>query len=65
MLEFMDYVQSAFYAASRWNVDNSYASLTTTTNNLLDFRTPHGVRLHILSPVRTSRQATSSVVRAW
>jgi distribution and morphology protein 10 len=49
MLEFMDYVQSAFFATSRWNTDNSYASLTATTQNLLDFRTPHGVRLHVSS----------------
>ncbi|KAK6430460.1 Mitochondrial distribution and morphology protein 10 [Oleoguttula sp. CCFEE 5521] len=49
MLEFMDYVQSAFYAGSRWNTDNSYASLTAATTNLLDFRTPHGVRLHVSS----------------
>jgi distribution and morphology protein 10 len=61
MLEFMDYVQSAFYAASRWNVDNSYASLTTTTNNLLDFRTPHGVRLHI-SSLSSPNFATSYVL---
>jgi distribution and morphology protein 10 len=49
MLEFMDYVQSAFYSTSRWNVDNSYASLTTTAHNLLDFRIPLGARLHISS----------------
>ena len=49
MLEFMDYVQSAFFATSRWNTDNSYASLTSTTQHLLDFRTPHGVRLHVSS----------------
>ena len=61
MLEFMDYVQSAFYAASRWNVDNSYASLTNTTNNLLDFRTPHGVRLHV-SSLSSPNFATSYIL---
>lgn len=49
MLDFMDYVQAAFYRTSRWNVDNSYASLTTTSTNLLDFRIPSGIRLHVSS----------------
>lgn len=49
MLQFMDYVQSAFLAQSRWNVDNSYASLTTTAHNLLDFHIPQGMRLHVSS----------------
>ena len=30
MLEFMDYVQHAFYNASRWNYENSYSNLTAT-----------------------------------
>ncbi|KAF2162205.1 hypothetical protein M409DRAFT_27582 [Zasmidium cellare ATCC 36951] len=49
MLDFMDYVQTAFHRTSRWNVDNSYASLTTTSTNLLDFRIPSGIRLHVSS----------------
>ncbi|KAK5115875.1 Mitochondrial distribution and morphology protein 10 [Meristemomyces frigidus] len=49
MLEFMDYVQTAFLAQSRWNIDNSYASLTTTAHNLLDFHIPQGIRLHVSS----------------
>ncbi|KAI7710851.1 hypothetical protein KC322_g4264, partial [Hortaea werneckii] len=49
MLEFMDYVQAAFHAQPRWNVDNSYASLNTTAHNLLDFHIPQGVRLHVSS----------------
>ncbi|KAL9621430.1 MAG: hypothetical protein Q9204_008119 [Flavoplaca sp. TL-2023a] len=36
MLDFMDYVQNAFYEASHWNP-------------LLDFPTPLGIRLHISS----------------
>lgn len=31
MLEFMDYIQLAFSEATHWNRDNSYSSLTTTT----------------------------------
>ncbi|KAI5357695.1 Putative mitochondrial distribution and morphology protein [Septoria linicola] len=49
MLDFMDYVQTAFHRKSRWNVDNSYASLTTTSTNLLDFQIPAGLRLHVSS----------------
>lgn len=30
MLEFMDYVQQAFYNASHWNLENSYSQLTAT-----------------------------------
>ena len=45
----MDYVLTAFHTTSRWNVDNSYASLTSTANNLLDFDVPRGIRLHISS----------------
>lgn len=49
MLGFMDYVQNAFYEASRWNRDNSYGSLTDTARALLDFSTPHGLRLNVSS----------------
>lgn len=49
MLEFMDYVLSAFYRTTRWDHDNSYPSLTTTAVNLLDFTIPNGARLHISS----------------
>ncbi|KAM3422909.1 Mitochondrial distribution and morphology protein 10 [Cercospora zeina] len=49
MLDFMDYVQTAFDRKSRWNLDNSYASLTTTSINLLDFQIPSGLRLHVSS----------------
>ncbi|CAO1599535.1 Mitochondrial distribution and morphology protein 10 [Xanthoria calcicola] len=49
MLDFMDYVQNAFYEASHWNRNNSYGTLTATSQALLDFPTPLGVRLHISS----------------
>lgn len=49
MLEFMDYVQSAFHSASRWNHDNGYGTLTWTAQSLLDFQTPQGLRLHVSS----------------
>lgn len=32
MIEFMDYVQNAFYSASLWDHDNSYSTLTATAN---------------------------------
>jgi Mitochondrial distribution and morphology protein 10 len=34
MLEFMDFVQHAFYKASNWNVENSYSNLTATARGL-------------------------------
>lgn len=49
MLDFMDYVQAAFYRTSRWDVNNSYASLNATSTNILDFQIPSGIRLHISS----------------
>lgn len=49
MLEFMDYVQTAFHAHTGWNPDNSYAALTSTAHNLLDFAVPQGIRLHVSS----------------
>ncbi len=45
----MDYVLTAFHINTGWNVDNSYASLTTTANHLLDFDVPHGLSLHVSS----------------
>ncbi|KAH8600359.1 hypothetical protein B0O99DRAFT_649184 [Bisporella sp. PMI_857] len=49
MLEFMDYVQHAFYNASNWNYENSYSQLTATARALLDFETPRGLRLNVSS----------------
>lgn len=49
MLDFMDYVLTSFHTTSRWNVDNSYASLTSTATNLLDFDVPQGIRLNVSS----------------
>jgi distribution and morphology protein 10 len=49
MQDFMDHVLTSFLTTTHWNSDNSYASLTTTANNLLDFHLPHGIRLHVSS----------------
>ncbi|KAK5171696.1 Mitochondrial distribution and morphology protein 10 [Oleoguttula sp. CCFEE 6159] len=49
MLGFMDYVQHAFYERSHWDHDNSYGTLTTTAQALLDFETPRGLRLNVSS----------------
>lgn len=49
MLNFMDYIQRRFHLQTAWNPDNSYASLTTTATNLLDFSIPRGIRLHVSS----------------
>ncbi|KAI8966720.1 hypothetical protein F5Y11DRAFT_1117 [Daldinia sp. FL1419] len=58
MREFMDYIQSVFYAATGWNRDNSYSSLNATSDALLNFPTPRGLRL-TLSSLATSSFATS------
>jgi mitochondrial distribution and morphology protein 10 len=34
MREFMDYVHSAFYEATGWNRDNSYAALNVTSDGM-------------------------------
>ncbi|KAF2103862.1 mitochondrial distribution and morphology protein 10 [Rhizodiscina lignyota] len=49
MFGFMDYVQHAFYNATHWNHDNSYANLTATAQSLLNFDIPRGLRLHVSS----------------
>ncbi|KAL4868067.1 hypothetical protein BDV12DRAFT_170298 [Aspergillus spectabilis] len=58
MLDFMDYIQFAFAEGTQWNRDNSYSSLTATTQSLLDFTTPERVRVH-LSSLSTPNFATS------
>lgn len=54
----MDYVHSAFYEATGWRRDNSYAALNSTTDALLNFSTPRGLRLS-LSALASSNFATS------
>ncbi|KAH7140690.1 hypothetical protein EDB81DRAFT_654747 [Dactylonectria macrodidyma] len=58
MREFMDYVHSAFYEATGWNRDNSYAALNSTSDALLNFPTPRGLRL-TLSALASPNFATS------
>ncbi|KAL4973992.1 hypothetical protein BDW66DRAFT_140890 [Aspergillus desertorum] len=58
MLDFMDYIQLVFAEGTQWNRDNSYSSLTATTQNILDFTTPERVRIH-LSSLSTPNFATS------
>ncbi|KAL7935545.1 hypothetical protein V8C35DRAFT_257367 [Trichoderma chlorosporum] len=58
MREFMDYVHSAFYEATGWRRDNSYAALNATTDALLNFSTPRGLRL-TLSALASPNFATS------
>ncbi|EHY53247.1 Mitochondrial distribution and morphology protein 10 [Exophiala dermatitidis] len=58
MIEFMDYVVQAFHAATDWNPDNSYSSLTATSDALLSFPTPSTLALHV-SSLATPNFATS------
>ncbi|EGX94328.1 hypothetical protein CCM_02599 [Cordyceps militaris CM01] len=58
MREFMDYVHGAFYEATGWSRDNSYAALNSTSDALLQFPTPRGLRL-TLSALASPNFATS------
>ncbi|KAJ2976091.1 hypothetical protein NUW58_g8177 [Xylaria curta] len=58
MREFMDYIQSAFYSATGWNHDNSYSTLNATSDAILHFATPRGLRL-TLSSLATPHFATA------
>ena len=49
MLEFMDYIVHAFGTSTDWNPDNSYSSLTATSDALLSFQTPSTLALHVSS----------------
>lgn len=58
MREFMDYIQSAFYSATGWNRESSYSTLNATSDALLNFPTPRGLRL-TLSSLATTQFATT------
>ncbi|KAF7502629.1 hypothetical protein GJ744_005423 [Endocarpon pusillum] len=58
MLKFMDYVLDAFGDATHWNRDNSYSSLTATSDALLCFSTPTSLSLNV-SSLSTPHFATS------
>ncbi|TFA99471.1 Mitochondrial distribution and morphology protein 10 [Trichoderma ghanense] len=51
-------MRDAFYEATGWRRDNSYAALNSTTDALLNFRTPRGLRL-TLSALASPNFATS------
>lgn len=57
MLDFMDYVQNAFHEASHWNRNNSYGTLTATSQGPLPLPVLFLLALaipitHLLSPPR-------------
>lgn len=54
----MDYIVRAFGTSTDWNHDNSYSSLTTTSDSLLSFETPSSLSLNV-SSLSTSNFATS------
>ena len=45
----MDYIVHAFGTSTDWNPDNSYSSLTATSDALLSFQTPSTLALHVSS----------------
>jgi distribution and morphology protein 10 len=54
----MDYIVHAFGTSSGWNHDNSYSSLTATSDALLSFLTPSSLSLRV-SSLSTPQFATS------
>ncbi|KAB5557847.1 hypothetical protein GE09DRAFT_88681 [Coniochaeta sp. 2T2.1] len=64
MREFMDHITNSFFEATRWNRDNSYSELNATTNDLLNFSLPHGLRLN-LSALATPQFSTSYQLGAF
>ena len=58
MNTFMDYIVRAFGTSTDWNHDNSYSSLTATSDSLLSFETPSNLSLNV-SSLSTSNFATS------
>ncbi|KAK4941884.1 Mitochondrial distribution and morphology protein 10 [Elasticomyces elasticus] len=58
MIDFMDYIVHAFGASTDWNPDNSYSSLTATSDALVSFETPSTLALHV-SSLSTPNFATS------
>lgn len=54
----MDYVVRAFGSSTGWNHDNSYSTLTATSDALLGFDTPSNLSLNV-SSLSTSNFATS------
>ncbi|OAL37629.1 hypothetical protein AYO20_03136 [Fonsecaea nubica] len=49
MIGFLDYIVHAFGTSTDWNPDNSYSSLTATSDALLSFQTPSTLSLHVSS----------------
>jgi mitochondrial distribution and morphology protein 10 len=58
MLTFMDHMLHAFGTSTGWNHDNSYSSLTATSDALLSFQTPSTLCLNV-SSLSTPNFATS------
>lgn len=54
MLPYMDYIQNAFYEATGWNQDNSYAQLTATARGTA----PHSI-LNIIQCTKANKHVTN------
>ena len=54
----MDYIVHAFGTSTSWNHNNSYSSLTLTSDSILSFPTPSTLSLHV-SSLSTPHFATS------
>lgn len=45
----MEYLQKCFYKSTYWNEDNLYSNITATSQALLEFPIPNGIKLDISS----------------
>lgn len=47
MIDYMEHVLRSFEQCTGWNRDNSYENVTATSENLLNFRVPSGVKFQV------------------
>lgn len=49
MYTYMEYLQKCFYNSTNWNEDNIFSNITATSQALLEFNIPNGVKLDVSS----------------
>ncbi|KAK9477977.1 hypothetical protein V1514DRAFT_320568 [Lipomyces japonicus] len=62
MRSYLDHILSSFHSATGWNADNSYANLTATSRDVLDFALPRGFSVTVCS-MASGASATSYTLR--
>lgn len=49
MYTYMEYLQKCFYSSTNWNEDNIFSNITATSQALLEFNIPNGMKLDVSS----------------